>query len=175
MSVKSLLYTLINVFWGILLCAAVIIIFDILILSRIDSYFSKGELINGESLSNESSLSEEVAKIKVDPKTEDLRAIMKGTSESYEWPEANTRYYSRYDVPDDYSKDDITYIINEICAREGIDFEDSKCTKLFIGKTWYEPKISEDDFMKELRNNLNSFEYFNLKLLFDHLEEMDGE
>lgn len=58
---------------------------------------------------------------------------------------------------------DIRYAINEMLARHGADFKDSKIKKIFAEFSWYQPRA--DVSLKEIENEFSEVEKHNIAVL----------
>ena len=93
------------------------------------------------------------------------------SNSEYILPDSNTRKLTEADLQG-LTKEQLRLARNEIFARYGVIFGVADLDAYFGEKSWYEPKISLDEFNEN--NGMNSIEYANLNLI-NKIEEKAEE
>lgn len=107
-----------------------------------------------------------------DSQEEDSQEEESDTADDSEYilPNSNTVRLTRADLQG-LTKEELRLARNEIYARYGVIFGVADLDAYFGAKSWYEPKISLDDF--EENSSMNPEEYANLSLIVEVEDEME--
>lgn len=87
-----------------------------------------------------------------------------GTDNSYIFANSSSSYLSKSDVSA-LSDNNLNLALNEIYARRGRIFKDSALSSYFGSKSWYTPKYTSEEFLKNV--TFNDYEQKNLQLMID--------
>lgn len=87
-----------------------------------------------------------------------------GTDNSYIFANSSSSYLSKSDVSA-LSDNNLNLALNEIYARRGRIFKDSTLSSYFGSKSWYTPKYTSEEFLKNV--TFNDYEQKNLQLMID--------
>ena len=87
-------------------------------------------------------------------------------SSSYIRPDSADRYLEIYDIQD-YTREELQMIINEIYARHGRVFQTQAYADYFSSKDWYHPVAGKTD--EAIVSEFNEFEKANVNLLSGYL------
>ena len=90
--------------------------------------------------------------------------ISTGASSQYIIPDSDSRYLTEADIRG-MDADTLRLARNEIYARHGRKFKDSKLQSYFDSKNWYYPSNDSDS---KIENSLNKFEKKNIQFISKH-------
>lgn len=86
----------------------------------------------------------------------------------YILPDSDTEYISRSEI-EGMSKEELTFALNEIYAREHRKFKDPEIQRYFNEKSWYDGYIEPDDFKESM---LNDYERKNVDTIVNYLKKL---
>lgn len=89
------------------------------------------------------------------------------------FPDSDKRYLDENDVKG-LSQTEIKAATYEICAREGMIFENEKLNQYYSSRSWYEPKYTQEEFWQKVYQVLNEYERANLMYLVGLWEPQEG-
>lgn len=106
-------------------------------------------------------------------KNDSAESVNKTVEAEFVFPDSDSRYLDDEDVKG-LSKAEIKAATYEICAREGMIFENEKLNQYYSSRSWYEPKYTQEEFWQKVYQVLNEYERANLMYLVGLWEPQEG-